>query len=68
MSRRGDYSLVLDGAVLHGCDAIGIMGGCGMDCDYFLEMDCPNVESVLDGLVKDYGGVLYVFDNFEEEM
>ena len=63
---RSDCSVVLDGAVLNGCDAAGIMGECGLGCCYFLEMDCPELENVLDGFAKECGGALFVF--IEEEV
>ena len=61
-----DYSVVIDGAVLRGCDAIGIMGNCGMDCPYFLRMDCSSLSEIVEDFVKDKGGVLYIFS--EEEL
>lgn len=63
-----NYSIVMDGAVVSGCAAIGIMGNCGFDCPYFLKMDCSNIGSMLEDFVKDRGGVLYIFSESEEEL
>ena len=62
---RNEISMVMDGAVISGCDAIGLMGGCGFECDYFADMDCPESASILDGITSDQGYVLYPFQEVE---
>lgn len=59
-------SVVIDGAVISGCDAAGIMGECGMECPYFLQMDCSELSSIVQDFMSDKGGVLFTF--MEEEV
>ena len=33
---------------LSGCDGIGIMGGCGLDCPVLLDGECPIEDEILE--------------------